>query len=92
MPPGVRKYPVANHVEGQGALFMRENGITEADMFINHPYGMCGMCNSNLPSLLEEGSVMHVMPPSDATSIPRWFAEPLDRMGNAVSPFVDGAG
>ena len=68
---------------------MRAEGINEAELYINHPNGMCGMCHSNTPTLLEEGPVMRAIPPDDATPKRYWHHAPTTRVGNSRSPFIE---
>ena len=86
-PSGLKNYPAASHTEAQAALMMREQGISEAEIFINHPNGMCGMCNSNVPALLKEGSRLRVIPLEDAAPKPYWFSDAKTLIGNSTNPF-----
>jgi SCP1.201-like deaminase len=62
--PGTGYNPVTRtHVEGAAAQVMRENGITQAVLTIDHPGGVCPYCNTNLPSMLEPGSQLTVETP-----------------------------
>lgn len=68
---------------------MRAEGTNEAELYVNHPNGTCGMCHSNTPTLLEEGSVIRVIPPDDATPKRYWHHTPTTRVGNSRSPFIE---
>ncbi len=54
----------ASHVEGHAAALMRENGVTDLTVTINHPGGPCGTCRGTSPSsvaaLLPKGSTLTV--------------------------------
>ncbi|MFY1623855.1 RHS repeat-associated core domain-containing protein [Micromonospora sp. WMMD735] len=70
----LRNYSASGHVEGQAALIMRERGATRGTLLIDNPNGVCGYCNSQVPTLLPEGAVLDVRTPLG--SVPpsgRWF-------------------
>ena len=72
------------HVETLGATWMMQNRVTDAFLWHNHPSGTCGNCDYFLPSFLQEGSTMTVIPPSDAVPrTPRWVGVPKTYTGNA---------
>jgi RHS repeat-associated protein len=76
------------HVETLGASWMKENGVTEATVYHNHPGGTCPNCNRYLPTFLEEGSTMTVVPPENALpKTPSWVGVPKTYTGNSGSPY-----
>ena len=76
------------HVETQGALWMKKNGITEAKMYHNHPEGICPNCINFLDWFLEEDSVLHVISPQDAIpKTPRWRVYPVTIVGKKGDPY-----
>lgn len=63
--PNYKNYIPASHVEGKSAIYMRENGINNGTVFHNNTYGTCPYCDKMLPTLLEEGSTLMVVPPAN---------------------------
>jgi hypothetical protein len=51
-------YESAGHVEGQAALWIRQNGSSGGALYHNHPNGTCWTCYSHLETLLPKGSVL----------------------------------
>jgi hypothetical protein len=85
------RYPYSladGHVETKGALIMQEEGITDAVLYHDNINGTCPNCDRYLPTYLEEGSTLTVVPPEDATpKTPRWQAAPKTYTGNDKSPY-----
>ena len=76
------------HVETQGATWMGQNNVTEATMYHNSPNGTCGNCDYYLPTFLQNGSSLKVVPPTNAVApTPRWIDVPKTYVGNANSQF-----
>ncbi len=65
--PEFSNYPSSGHVEGKGAWFMREQNSIGGTLLHNNTDGTCGICNTNIPTLLPEGSERYVVPPKRAT-------------------------
>ncbi|MEU6380316.1 DddA-like double-stranded DNA deaminase toxin [Streptomyces sp. NPDC046909] len=64
LPKGA-KYASADHVEAKYAAWMRNNGVTDAHVVINHNY-VCGPplgCQVSVPAILPRGSTMTVWYP-----------------------------
>jgi SCP1.201-like deaminase len=53
------------HVEGHAAAVMRQNGLTDATVYINNPV-ICDSCMNNLPRMLPSGSRLTVVTPDGA--------------------------
>lgn len=67
---------------------MQENGVTRATLYHNNPNGTCGNCDYYLPTYLQEGSVLNVVPPENAAApTPRWIDVPKTYTGNSNSPY-----
>ena len=85
------KFPFSQadgHVETQAALRMQQDNITEATVFHNNPKGTCGNCDYYLPTYLQEGSALTVVPPENAVApTPRWIDVPKTYTGNGKSPY-----
>jgi hypothetical protein len=85
------KFPYSQadgHVETQGANWMKENGVTKATIYHNNPSGTCGNCDYYLPTYLQEGSQLTVVPPENAVPpTPRWIDVPKTYVGNSKSPY-----
>ncbi|ONS53195.1 hypothetical protein A8E36_35510 [Burkholderia cenocepacia] len=80
-------YANAGHVEGQSALFMRDNGISEGLVFHNNPEGTCGFCVNMTETLLPENAKMTVVPPEGAIPVKRGATgETKVFTGNSNSP------
>lgn len=80
-------YPNAGHVEGQSALFMRDDGINEALVFHNNPDGTCGFCVNMTETLLPENAKLTVVPPEGATPVKRGaIGYPKTFTGNGNDP------
>ncbi|WP_245563554.1 DddA-like double-stranded DNA deaminase toxin [Longispora albida] len=70
MPPRGAQHPAADHVEVKFAMWMRENGVTDADVIINNPRGVCGgpySCQVAVPAILPKGATMRVWYPGATT-------------------------
>ena len=79
--------PATKHAEGKAAIWIRDNNSSGGVVFHNNPDGTCGICNSNLPTLLPEGTRLWVVPRADAMAKdPTWidYAKPYD--GNSAQP------
>ncbi|MER7757357.1 DddA-like double-stranded DNA deaminase toxin [Kitasatospora sp. NPDC097643] len=66
------RYPQDTHVESKYAIWMRDNGVTDADVVINHPTGMCSdyhNCGHAVGAILPQGSTMRVW--ENGATIPR---------------------
>ncbi|MFF2425317.1 DddA-like double-stranded DNA deaminase toxin [Streptomyces mirabilis] len=64
--PKAKYYPAAQHVESQYAMWMRQNGVTNATVVINKAEGVCGGpygCLRAVKAILPEGSRMTVWYP-----------------------------
>ncbi|MCM2494318.1 DddA-like double-stranded DNA deaminase toxin [Burkholderia glumae] len=80
-------YANAGHVEGQSALFMRDNGISDGLVFHNNPEGTCGFCVNMTETLLPENSKLTVVPPEGAIPVKRGATgETRTFTGNSKSP------
>jgi SCP1.201-like deaminase len=76
------------HVETQGANWMAKNGVTKATFYHNNPNGTCGNCDYYLPTYLQEGSALKVVPPENAVApTPRWIDDPKTYTGNNKSAY-----
>ena len=85
--PNYSNYIPASHVEGKAAIYMRENGITNGKVFHNNTNGTCPYCNTMLPTLLKEGSILEVVPPKNAIAPkPSWIDVPKTFIGNINIP------
>lgn len=79
----------ASHVEGKAALYMRENGISEATVYHNNPNGICGFCDRQVPALLPEGAKLTVVPPSNSVANnARAIPIPKTYTGNSTIPSI----
>ena len=52
----------AGHAEGHAAALMRQNGISEATLYINNP-NICAPCTKYLPEMLPAGSTLNIVLP-----------------------------
>ena len=85
--PNYRNYIPASHVEGKAAIYMRENGISNGTVYHNNTDGTCPYCDKMLPTLLEEGSSLTVVPPSNANAPkPGWVDTIKQYIGNDKTP------
>lgn len=76
------------HLETSTALWMQQNGVTRAMVYMNHPGGICPNCNNWLPVFLQEGSQLRVFPLESAVAPkPTWVTVPKTYTGNARSPY-----
>ncbi|WP_148283070.1 MULTISPECIES: DddA-like double-stranded DNA deaminase toxin [Kitasatospora] len=69
--PAKARYASADHVEAQYAVWMRENGVTDASVVINQNY-VCGLplgCQAAVPAILPRGSTMTVWYPGSGSPI-----------------------
>ncbi|MDR0459807.1 MAG: hypothetical protein LBG68_05045 [Coriobacteriales bacterium] len=88
--PRYSNYVSASHVEGKAALYMGENGITDATLYTNNTNGTCGFCDKMLSTLLPEGSQMTVVPPTNAVANnASAVAVPKTYVGNSAIPKVN---
>ncbi|AVT32940.1 hypothetical protein C6361_29650 [Plantactinospora sp. BC1] len=56
---------VKSHVEGHAAALMRQNGIPNAELYINRvPCGSGNGCAAMLPHMLPEGATLRVYGPN----------------------------
>jgi len=79
--------PAAIHAEGKAAIVIRETGSSGGVVYHNNPSGTCNMCNSNISTLLPEGTQMRVVPPHGTVRpSSRWFVKPEPYVGNAKIP------
>jgi RHS repeat-associated protein len=86
-PEGYSNYESAAHVEGQAAIYIRENNSSGGVVFHNNPNGTCGYCNSHVETLLPQGSQMVVVPPEGArANNSRATAHPTIYTGNSNEP------
>lgn len=85
--PEYKNYISASHVEGKSAIYMRENGVNKATVFHNNTDGICPYCDKMLPTLLEEGASLKVVPPSNASAPkPSWVDTVKVYIGNDKMP------
>ena len=85
--PDYKNYIPASHVEGKSAIYMRENGINNGTVFHNNTDGTCPYCDKMLPTLLEEGSTLTVVPPANANAPkPSWVDTVKTYIGNDKIP------
>lgn len=85
--PNYKNYIPASHVEGKSAIYMRENGINNGTVFHNNTDGTCPYCDKMLPTLLEEGSTLTVVPPTNASAPkPSWVDTVKTYIGNDKIP------
>jgi hypothetical protein len=76
------------HCETNAARWMAEHGVTDATLYHNHPNGTCPNCDAYLPTYLQEGSTLRVVPPRNARArTRRWVTGPKSYTGNSGSPF-----
>ncbi|MEV6947333.1 DddA-like double-stranded DNA deaminase toxin [Streptomyces sp. NPDC051172] len=64
--PKAKYYPAAQHVESQYAMWMRQNGVTNATVVMNNAEGVCGGpygCLRAVKTILPEGSRMTIWYP-----------------------------
>jgi hypothetical protein len=64
--PKAAYYPAAQHPETQYAMWMRQNGVTDATVVMNNSKGVCtGMygCQSAISTILPRGSRMSIWYP-----------------------------
>jgi RHS repeat-associated protein len=79
--PRAARYPASQHVETQYAMWMRQNGITDATVVMNNSEGVCGGvygCQNAIRAILPEGSTMTVWYPG--------ASEPVIIPGEAAAP------
>ncbi len=77
--PRNAQYPSTTHVETKYAVHMRERGVTEAHVVINHAGGPCSGvygCKSSVAAILPRGSTMIVHYPGSRTARIEGTAEP----------------
>jgi hypothetical protein len=61
-------YRSAGHVEGKGAIWIREHGSTGGVLYHNNTGGICGYCDSHIETLLPKDAELLVVPPADAVA------------------------
>ncbi len=68
MPPGSAGFDryTLSHVEGHAAAMMRQEGISEATLYINNPK-ICDNCSELLESMLPHGAKLHIVLPDGTT-------------------------
>ena len=82
-----RNYAASSHVEGKGALTMREGGQRAGTLYHNNTNGTCGYCDAQLPTLLPQSATMRVVPPANAVpNNSRAVAVPKTYTGNSRTP------
>ena len=82
-----KNYISASYVEGKSAIYMRENNINKGTVFHNNTDGTCPYCDKMLPTLLEEGSSLTVVPPNNASAPkPSWVDNVKTYTRNARVP------
>ncbi|MEX3967414.1 RHS repeat-associated core domain-containing protein [Paraburkholderia sp. EG286B] len=80
-------YDSSGHVEGKAALIMRDEGITEAVVIHNHPFGTCHYCYGQVETLLPKNAKLRVIPPENAIAPTKyWHDQPKDYFGNSADP------
>lgn len=84
--PAFANYPAAFHVEGKAAIVIRTSGSSGGVVYINHPQGTCGFCNSQVPTLLPEGVPLMVVPPPGTQPSPGWYVNLEPYAGNSATP------
>jgi hypothetical protein len=85
--PNYGNYAAASHVEGQAAIWIRENQSTGGTVYHNNINGTCGYCDAQLETLLPENATLEVVPPANAVpNNSRAVATPSIYVGNANNP------
>ncbi len=85
--PFYKNYIPASHVEGKSAIYMREKGISRGVIYHNNTDGTCPYCDKMLSTLLEEGSVLEVIPPANSKAPkPSWVDKRKTYIGNDKIP------
>jgi hypothetical protein len=69
--PNIKAGAVApSHVEGHAGMIVRQTGVTDATLTINHPKGPCGFCDKVVSNILPEGSSLTVNWPNGSVTFP----------------------
>jgi hypothetical protein len=85
--PAYAKYPAARHVQGMAAIWIRKLNSTGGVAYHNNTGGVCGMCYSNIPTLLPEGAILRAVSPPNAVATKRTYrVAPKPWVGNAKTP------
>jgi hypothetical protein len=91
--PAYKDYPASGHAEGKAALWIRQNGSSGGVVYHNNPSGTCAGCNSNLPTLLPEGTALTVVPPADVKKPNNtWIDTVRSYFGNSSVPMSSEGG
>jgi hypothetical protein len=86
-PRSFQNYPPSKHMEGKGAIWIRENNSSGGVVYHNNTDGTCGLCDAQLERLLPHKAILDVVPPPDA--IPKnaqAMAKPTWYIGDAIMP------
>jgi SCP1.201-like deaminase len=85
--PDYSNYESSAHVEGKGAIWIRQQNSSGGVMFHNNDEGTCGTCDSHLNTLLPENVRLWVFPPENAVARNSdAITEPKEYVGNSKSP------
>jgi len=84
--PNPRNYIASGHVEGQAALMMRAQGITSGVLRIDNPSGICNYCVTQVPTLLEGGSILEVQTPLGTVPRDPTWSNSRIFIGNPLEP------
>jgi hypothetical protein len=80
-------YPPSKHVEGKGAIWIRENGSSGGVLYHNNTDGTCGFCNAQLERLLPSNAALDVVPPTNAVpKNAKAMAGPTWYVGDSTMP------
>jgi hypothetical protein len=80
-------YTSAGHVEGKGAIWIREHGSTGGVLYHNNTGGICGYCDDHLETLLPKNAELLVIPPADAVAKKQGaIVDPTLYEGNSEMP------
>ena len=85
--PLYANYPAAKHIEGMAAIIIRKTGSSGGIVYHNNTGGTCGICKSNISTLLPEGATLLTVPPKGAVPKNRRAdARPRPHVGNSEQP------
>jgi hypothetical protein len=80
-------YTSAGHVEGKGAIWIREHGSTAGVLYHNNTGGICGYCDDHIETLLPKDAELLVIPPADAVAKKQGaVVDPTAYKGNSEMP------
>jgi hypothetical protein len=85
--PRYSNYPPSSHVEGKAAIWIGGHGSTGGVVYHNNTDGTCGLCNSQVRTLLPPKKELFVVPPADAVAKKRGaIAYPKPYVGDDAIP------